>query len=168
MARQKHLSLASINKQHSAEFNQVKRVTLKTGDYLDIQMKFRKTSIQRLLLDYLDILEQLKSKNVSWEVFKDATFVYYMLLLKHFTSLNNIPLEIEKMVKVCEKLIDLDLLEEILNHFDPEETKKVQDMIEKVRQNSNLIGNALSEAFVSAVVNEQNKDDSNANIQESE
>jgi len=165
--KQKHLSLASINKQHAAEFNQMKRVTLKNGDYIDIQLKFKKTSIQRLLLDYSDILEQLKNKNVSWEVFKDATFIYYMLLLKHFTSLgNSIPLDIEKMVVICEKLIDLDLLEEILNQFDPEELKRVQDMIEQVGKNSNFIGNALGEAFVNAVINE--KGDSDADIQESE
>jgi len=166
--KQKHLSLASINKQHAAEFNQMKRVTLKNGDYIDIQEKFRKTSIQRLLLDYSDILEQLKNKNVSWEVFKNATFIYYMLLLKHFTSLSNtIPLDVEKMVLICEKLIDLELIEEILNQFDPEEVKKVENMIEQVGKNSNFIGNALGEAFVSAVLNEQDGE-SNDNIQESE
>lgn len=153
--KQKQLSLSTINKQHSAEFSQKKRVTLKNGDYLDLQVKFKKTSIQRLLLDFQEITEQLKDKNVSWKVFRDSTFVFYMLLLRNFTSLgDSIPLDIEKMIILCEKLIDLDLLEEIMGHFEKEELDKIYALIKEVGENSNFIGNTLGEAFVSATINE--------------
>ncbi|TVY09971.1 hypothetical protein [Paenibacillus cremeus] len=163
----KQLTLSSINKAHAKEFNEQKRVTLKTGDYIDLQVRFKKTSIQRFLIDYQEILEQLKEKEVDMNVIKDITFIFYMLLLRHFTSLNIIPNEVDKMVIVCEKLIDLDILEEIMNAFDPAEIEKVNNMMKQVSENSDLIGEQLGEIFAKAALSKltQNEVEQDANIQ---
>ncbi|MCM3273900.1 hypothetical protein [Paenibacillus elgii] len=161
----KQLTLTSINKAHSKEFNSQKKVVLKTGDYIMVQEKFKTTSIQKLLLDYQDILEQLSQKEVSMEVIKDMTFVYYMLLLRHFTNLNNIPNEIDKMVIVCEKLIDLNLLEEILSAFDKEELRKVDEMIKQVSENSKFLGEQIGDIFAKAALNEVVEGEKDADIQ---
>ncbi|GMX64383.1 hypothetical protein Elgi_36520 [Paenibacillus elgii] len=159
------LTVTSINKAHSKEFNSQKKVTLKTGDFIMIQQKFKKTSIQRMLIDYQGILEQLRQKEVSMEVVKDMTFVYYMLLLRHFTNLNNIPNEIDKMVIVCEKLNDLDLLEEILSSFDKEEMKKVDEMIKQVSENSKFLGEQIGDIFAKAALNEVVEGEKDADVQ---
>lgn len=153
----KQLSLASVNKQYIKEFSEQKKVTLKTGDYILIQTKFKVTSIQRLVLDYQDILEEIKKKKIDADSIKDVTFVYYMLLLKHFTNLDNIPANIGKMVAVCEKLIDLDILEEILENFPLDEMKKVDEMIKKISENSGVIGEQIGEIFAKMAIDESLK-----------
>ncbi|GAA4880647.1 hypothetical protein GCM10023310_71090 [Paenibacillus vulneris] len=148
------LTISSINKAHTKEFNVQEKVFLKNGDHILIQKKFKRTSIQRLILDYQDILDQLRKKEITMEVVKDITFIYYMLLLRHFTNLSNIPSDIEKMVIVCEKLIDLDLLDEIMGHFLETELEKVQNMIKQVSDNSHLISDQMREIFSHAIIQE--------------
>jgi len=147
-SKQNQLTVTGINKQHSEEFKSVKRVHLNNGDYIDIQTRFKKTSIQKLIMDYQEILDQLHKSKVDADVAKPITFVYYILLLKHFTSLNNIPIDIEKMILICEKLIDLELLEEIFAHFPQEQLAKVAQMIEQAARNSKLIGAQIGELLI--------------------
>ncbi|MCR8641546.1 hypothetical protein NV379_02650 [Paenibacillus sp. N1-5-1-14] len=163
----KQLTLSTVSKLHAKEFNEQKKVTLKTGDFIMIQTKFRKTNVQNMLVEYQEILESMKNMNVDFGVIKDISFVYYMLLLRHFTNLNNIPKDINKMVSVCEKLIDLDILEEIFESFELEELKKIDEMIKKISNNSNLIGKQMGEIFTKAVINESVKDDEDG-LQQSE
>lgn len=151
----KNLNLNTVNKEHNKEFSEVKRVPLSNGSHVDIQLKFKPTSVQRLLLDYQDVLEQMNKKKANWNIAKDVIFAYYMLLLKHFTSANNIPSDIEDMIIVCEKLTDMGVLEEILVELPQDELGKVKAMIEKVSENSNFIGNQVGELFVQATLNEQ-------------
>lgn len=129
------LSIASIDKQHAREFAGKKRVTLRSGDYIDLQTKFKTTSIQKLILDFQEIIEQTKKRDdISWDQVQHSTFIFYMLALKHFSNLTAIPNDVEKMIAVCEKLIDLGILEEIFDAFDPAELKKIQEMIDRVSQ----------------------------------
>ncbi|MEK3725305.1 hypothetical protein [Paenibacillus sp. FSL H8-0034] len=139
----KQLTLTTVNKAHAKEFNEQKKVTLKTGDFLLIDVHFRKAKIQQLLIDYQELLEQTHTKAVSMGVLKDTTFVFYMLLLRHFTSLSQIPNEIDKLVVCCEKLLDLGILEEILNAFDEKELQKVTDTMKRASENSKSINSQL-------------------------
>lgn len=164
----KKLTLTAVNKNHAKEFNEKFKLILSTGDYLYIQTKFKTTSIQQMLIDYTEILGEIKKKDVKFDLIKDATFVYYMLLIRHFTDLDNIPNDIEKMVIVCEELINLGFLEEILAAFPQTELEKVQKMIEKVSENGKLIGNQIGEIFAKEAINGVLKGDDEDGIQQPE
>lgn len=153
----KQLTIAGINKQHKA-FNEQEKVTLTTGDFVLIQKKFKLTSIQRLIVDMTEILEEMHKKGVTSDVFRDLTFIIPMLILRHFTNLNNIPNNIDGIVKVCEKLIDLGLLEEIMNSFDKEELKKVNEAIVRINSNSEIIGEMIGSIYAKNELTKVNED----------
>jgi hypothetical protein len=150
----KQLNVAAIHKSHSEQFSELKRVTLKNGDYIDVQLRFKTTSIQQMLVDYQAILEQLREREVDMDAVKDMTFIYYMLLLRHFTSLTSIPADIDKLVVLCKKLVDLELLGEILDAFDPAELDKITRMIKNISENGDVIGKQFGEIFAKAAFNE--------------
>lgn len=151
----KNLSMTSIKKEHNKQFKETKRVDLSNGSHIDIQLKFKPTSIQRLLLDFQDILEQLKQKKVDWNVTQNVMFAHYLLLIKHFSSADNIPNDVDQMIIVCEQLHDLGVLEEILSAFPSEELAKVDELIEKVSKNSEFIGDQIGELLVRDAIRAQ-------------
>lgn len=150
-AKPKKLSIEAVNKQYGEQFGSLKRISLSNGYYCEVHEKFKTTSIQKLVIDYHDVLEQLKKRDVSWTSTKDIIFVYYMLLLKHFTSLGEIiPADIDQMVAISEKLLDLGLMGEILEALDPAEVEKLNDTIGKMSENGKMLGAQIGELFVRA------------------
>ncbi|OPH47568.1 hypothetical protein BC351_10265 [Paenibacillus ferrarius] len=141
----KKLTLTAMKKDHTKIFNEKTKITLSNGDYLHIYKEFKTTSIQKLVVDYMEIIEELKKRQIGFKTFKDMTFVYYMLLLKHFTDLNNIPTDIEKMIIICEELINLDLLEQIMQAFPEDQLKKIKKLLDKANENSELLGKHLND-----------------------
>lgn len=147
----KKLTLETIDRKHTKEFSGKKRVNLKSGNYIDVQTKFKTTDIQNFIADFQDIYNQLKSKDANVNIAKDFIFVFYMLLLRHFTNLDNIPSDVESMIAICEKLINLNILDEILASFDPDEVQKVKTLFDEFAINSNFVG----ELFAQAVLNDK-------------
>ncbi|OXS56860.1 hypothetical protein B1A99_18535 [Cohnella sp. CIP 111063] len=134
-AKQTKLTMTGINRKHDKEFGSLKRVDLSTGDYIEIYQRFRKTSIQKLVLDYLDILNAMKEGGRKLGS-GAMVFVYYMLLLKHFTTLGSIiPEDLGQMIGVGEKLLDLGVMEQILNEFPQQELDKLNAAIQEVNRN---------------------------------
>lgn len=154
MAQQKKLTISSVKKQHKKEFGEQKKVVLHNGEYVLIQKKFRKTNIQKFVMEYMEVLESIKSRDISVEFFQELSFVYYMLLLRNFTNLDIIPIDIEQMIILCEELNDLDLLEEILSHFDENEIKKIQKLIDQMTVNADQdkLSELIAEMFVTSNV----------------
>ncbi|TBL76245.1 hypothetical protein [Paenibacillus thalictri] len=155
MSKPKPLTIPSVRQTHAKQFGDREKVELKSGHYLFVQKSFAKTNIQRFLAEYIEILEQLKKNHVDSSVMQNITFVYYMLLLRHFTSLTAIPSKVEEMIEVCGKLIDLDILEQVLNAFDPKELEKMNAYIRKIEENSRQIGQQVGELLNSAAAAEQ-------------
>lgn len=141
----KPLSIAGVVRQHAKSFGDLKRVTLSSGHYFEVHQSFKPTAIRQLLIDYRDILERFKDKEMDENTVKDLSFVYYMLLLKHFSNLDKIPAEIGKMVSVCEKLFDLGILEEMLTALPVEEMKKIDEMIAKITTETESLERQLQE-----------------------
>ncbi|GAV11286.1 hypothetical protein [Paenibacillus sp. NAIST15-1] len=142
----KQLTIAGINKQHKV-FNEQEKITLSTGDFVLIQKKFKLTSIQNLIVEMTEILEDAHKKGVYADLLKDVTFIYFMLILRHFTNLNNISTDIEGLIKVCKKLIDLGLLSEIMQSFDKAELRKIDDAMKQVNENSRVIGEMIGSIY---------------------
>jgi hypothetical protein len=155
----KHLSISNINKLHNDKFNKMKRVHFSDGSYCDVYENFKPTSIQKLINNYQDIMNQLQNRNDYSDIGRDITFVFYMLLLKHFTSLEKIiPLDVDKMIVLCEKLIDLGVLEDLLNALPQEELKKIDEAIQKVNENTKIIENRIGETFLNSEINKVETD----------
>lgn len=165
MTQPKKLTVASVKKQHKKEFGEQKKVILRNGEYVLIQKKFRKTSIQKFVMEYIDVIESIKRRDISTEVLQELSFVYYMLLLRNFTNLDIIPTEVEQMIILCQELNDLDLLEEILSHFDENEINKIKELIDKMTENANQenLSDLIAELFVSS-----NMDKVTYNVNESQ
>ncbi|RAV12173.1 hypothetical protein [Paenibacillus contaminans] len=157
----KQLTITKLNNEYKKQFGGQKKITLKTGDYLYVQTVFKKTSIQKLILDYQTILEEARTNLSDANVLKDLSFAYYMLLLRHFTNLDNIPIELAPMVAVCEKLIDLDILEDILASFPAEELVKINEQLRLVEENSRSIGEQWGEMMAAAAGNKTNRGNQN-------
>lgn len=130
----KALKITEVQKLHRERFGRLKRVTLHDGSYVDVHMAFKATDMQRFVLDYAGMIAQLKEKGLGLEIVKDVTFLYYMLLIKHFSSLTNLPKDVEKLIVLCEKLVDLGLLEEIVRAFPKEELDKLTEAVMRMEQ----------------------------------
>lgn len=148
MAANKKLTIDNIGKRHNKEFNEKKKLFLKTGDYVLLDKKFKASSIQKMLSEYIVLLEEIKKKGVTADAVQDVSCVYYMLLLRHFTNLDNIPNDIEAMVQVCEKLIDLDILDEIILGFEESELNRIDETIQKIEANGKTFGKAVGEILI--------------------
>jgi hypothetical protein len=159
----KKLSLSEINKL-SGQFNEKKEITLevknkgKIQEYkCQISIKFKRTDIQKMLIDYMSILEEFKQrKNISMEELYDTTTIMYGLIVSYFT---NIPVpkleELEQLVNVTENLINLGIIEQLFKSdkgFDPDEVRFLNQEMEKAAKQ---IGENLGELAVRGMVNEQ-------------
>ncbi|GFN32603.1 hypothetical protein [Paenibacillus xylaniclasticus] len=152
----KKLSITSIEKQHAKTFNKKQKHILSNGDYIIIETKFKKTSIIDFITDFFEVVQQMIKRNVDMNIMKDITFVQLMLYLKHFTNLDNIPVDFEKMVIICRKLIDLNLIDEIINLFDKNELDKVNAMLKEASNNKEYT-KQIEELFALGYLNELRK-----------
>ena len=155
----KQLTLATLNKLDS-KLNEKKSVYINIGgdDYeVIIDKHFRKSTIHLLILNYLNILQDLKSKQeVTFETLMDTNKLLNTLIVKYFT---NIPLpeitNIEGLIAVSNTLLDLGIMEALFNeHFDKNEIEKLVDEVNKVAKN---IGKLQGEIGFSAIINELEK-----------
>lgn len=161
MPKQKKLTLATINKLNS-EFDQRKTIYV-CGDYpVQVDIKFRKTKIQKMILDYIIILEDLrKQKNVNEETLMRTTSLINTLIVKYFTDIPVPPIDnIEKLIQVSNALLDLGIMDVLFdgneNGFPKDQLELVKTEIDKVSKN---IGQILGEMGIKAVLNETNEDD---------
>nr|WP_156736261.1 hypothetical protein [Mycobacterium sp. E3298] len=152
----KQLNLTEIKKLNKAEYSTTKRVELDNGEFhLDIYEKFKPTSIKKFIVEYIELLTELKTKGVSFEVISGISYVYYMLLIRHFTPKpNNIPKNAEKMYLICEELMNRNILSDIINAFPPEEVAKIDEEMKKFNENTDLLKNTVGELFVDSALKE--------------
>jgi hypothetical protein len=143
----KKLTLTNINAEHKKQFKEKKNVVLKYGYNIQVDEKFQKTKIQKLVVDYQLMINKFNETDVDSEFVKKFMFITYMLIIKHFTDVDNIPITIDGMVSVCEKLIDLEVLEEIMSSFDIAEIDKVKDELIKFSQTSELYKEQVASLF---------------------
>lgn len=148
MAKPKQLSMLAVNKLHQASYGKVKRLNLSNGDYVDIHGKFKLTDCQLLVADYQATLQQLKEVGMNWRSTRETLFVYYMLLLKYFTSIGDVvPEQLDQMVIICGKLLDLGLMEEILEAFPQEELEKLNVYMQKIVESNRVYSSKINKGL---------------------
>jgi len=127
----KKINEVSLNKGFN-KFNEkvTERITDIFGEEyeLEINKHFKKSDTQKIMIDYLEIEEEFKEiKDIG--NLKD-TIIIPMLMIKYFTNVA-VPDEGEKLLAMADKLIELELLSEILNLLPEDELLKMSDVAEQ-------------------------------------
>ncbi|MFC4304100.1 hypothetical protein [Cohnella boryungensis] len=144
MTKSRPLSMTTVHRQHRTQYGKTKRVHLSNGYYVDVQEKFKPTDGQKLVVDYQQVLQQMKKEGLDVKTGRDMLFVYYMLLLKHFTSLGDaIPEKLDQMILLCEKMLDLGIMEELIGAFPAEELEKLTLLLQRAAEGSQLLAEHL-------------------------
>lgn len=111
---------------------------------LEVSKFFKKTDIQKLIVDYVAFKEQLNEISTQVKTIEQSFFLFPILLVKYFTNVP-IPDDVEEMLVVAETLINLDLLDKIIGVLPQEEIKRVNELIKKMSDNLPLITDMLKE-----------------------
>jgi len=142
----KKINEVSLNKGFN-KFNEkvTERITDIFGEEyeLEINKHFKKSDTQKIMIDYLEIEEEFKEiKDIG--NLKD-TIIIPMLMIKYFTNIS-VPDEGEKLLAMADKLIELELLSEILNLLPEDELLKMGDVAEQFGKSVEKMVEAQSQA----------------------
>jgi len=131
MANVKKLNEVSLNKGFS-KFNEkvTERVTDRFNEEYEVEVSkyLKKTDTQRIMIDYMEIIEELKDMEGIKSL--QDTIILPMIMIKYFTNIS-IPNEGEKLLSMADKLIELDLLNEILALLPEDELLKMTEVVNK-------------------------------------
>ncbi|MDP9698884.1 hypothetical protein J2T16_001781 [Paenibacillus intestini] len=120
-----------------AKNNKRKKIYVTDQRYeVQIHTFFRKSLIDNVNTNYLSIIDQLRQKtDVTDQLIKDTVGLYNTLLLKEFTDLP-IPkkLDVEKLIKVTNMLLDNGIMEEVLTQFPEQELKKLEEQFRALQE----------------------------------
>lgn len=165
MSRSKKLNPTNINKLNSS-LNKKKKVYLNINgeDYeVQIDLKFRRSKIQRLMLDYYTIIQDLNNhKEITDESVMRRIGLFETLAIKYFSDVY-VPediTDIETLVQVSTKLLDLGITEELFsggeNGFPADQIEFLKEQIEKSSDN---VGKLLGELAVKTAISEDDEED---------
>lgn len=139
--------MQAINKEMN-KFNEREVIKVLEGKYeVSINKHFKISDIQKLLIDYQEYIEQMRQKDISVDNMQSIAFLLPALLIKYFTDIN-IPDEIDKMILVVEKLIDLGVFEEIINEMPGKEIEKINNILKNIENNGSKIGELIGELII--------------------
>jgi hypothetical protein len=159
----KKLTLAGIDKL-ATKFNEKRTVYICDGQYeVIINENFRATEINKISVDFLKIIQNLRSmKGIDDETIMSAASLIDTLVLKYFTNLP-IPSDLSnvaKLIKVSNNLIDLGITSELLGEGKNSFTKSNMELVRKlVDQSLEKMGAALGELGIISELDDHNRID---------
>lgn len=163
----KKLTLAELNKL-GKKFNEKKKIYILNNEYeVDIDVKFRPSDIDDLVLVYVAAIEELRTLNKADDIqIKDTVSLLPTLILRSFT---NLPIpkkntDIASLIVISKNLYNEGIIEEVYSHFPESEINKVNEKINAFGKN---IGVAIGELAVQSAL-QDNKGEENAELQQSE
>lgn len=122
------LTLGKLKTIDSKTYTQKK---IKIGEYdVLIDEQFRPSKISEMITEFTQKLDYCREKGYDLK-FGEYVFV---LLIKYFTDIT-IPSSFEEQVQMLKLLVDHELLTPIINAFDENEMKKLNDNINKYKDN---------------------------------
>lgn len=153
-------TLSNLAKQ-AKKLDAKRQVTIQDFDFI-LDSHFRNTKLQKMLLDYFDIITSLQKRDLKLD---SANMLIYLslvmngLVLKTFT---NIPFDDDAddnvLAGTVNNLIDLDIFEQLWNSFEESELKKINDLFEKVGKNAPKMNEMVGDLFVKTGLNNGNGD----------
>lgn len=150
----KKLTLKDLSKE-SKVFEKKKKIYVLDGQYeVEIYEKFKPTSIQTMLIELATLIDQLKKLDDENEAIGNIMPLYYMQIIRHFTTLS-IPLDVYKMVQACQELTDTGILKEIFEAFDQAELAKIGEQMKEFNKVLPHLQNSIGELFIKASMSEK-------------
>lgn len=172
MGKPKKLTLSTLNKLDASLLNEKKVVYVIDGQYpCQVDKKFRRTKVQKLGLDYIDFLNQLKSqKDVNSDTIMSVPILLYALICKYFTDLPIQTESLEELVDRTQKLLDLGVIEQLFSGdiekgFDPAEVEMLNKELEKI---SKGVGQVVGEMAYMSALDEVGEEDGEQGLHEPE
>jgi hypothetical protein len=149
MSKSNKLTLTTINKMNQ-EYNERKTIQV-CGKYdVQIDTKFRRSKIQKLILDYYTVLQDLKKKeNVSDETIFQSVSLINVLVISIFTDLS-LPVQLDRidnLIKMSEVLLDTGIMEDIFNQLPQDQVELLNQEINKSAKGfGNLLGEYMAQS----------------------
>jgi hypothetical protein len=134
----KKLTVNTLKSQDSKQYT--KRELTINGYKVEIDEKFRPTTIQRLLVEFFEKYQYIQENNIQINIVE----YFPILLIKYFTSID-IPDDLETQLKIYELLIDNDYFEPIFNAFPKEEVTKIYEIAKNIRENSEELSKQIKD-----------------------
>jgi hypothetical protein len=157
-------TLSNLSKEAS-KLNAKRKVEIGGFEFI-INEHFQPLQLQKLLIDYLSIINELKtngSKMDASDTMIYLTYVMYGLTLKYFSNIPYGECGHEVLVATVHNLINLDIFEELWNSYDANELQKLNAAVERMSKNlpqaQEMIGELLFKAQVGGMVDENENND---------
>lgn len=156
------MSIKKLNQQNiskiSTKFNE--RISLTVTDRfsdsytIEINKYFKKTEIQKMIVDYFSFKEELATIVQDLELVRNTAFLFPALLVKYFS---NVPLSdnLIELISGTETLIDIEIFDYIVGALPQQEVERVNSMIKTMTENIPLMNKMLSIDNENAGFNEE-------------
>ncbi|MFC3749260.1 hypothetical protein [Paenibacillus sp. GCM10012306] len=154
------LTTAKINKINKELDKKRKIYILEDNDEVNISVTFKDAVVDKLVLDYISILEEVsKSSELTDEIIRGTIAVLNLLILREFSDVPTISkkvVEIQKLIDITYVLYNTGIMDAVMEQFDPAQVKKVHEKLEKVSKRAGeLIGEMAIRATLDDAKNEE-------------
>ncbi|QWU14442.1 hypothetical protein SAMN04487895_101754 [Paenibacillus sophorae] len=163
----KKLTAATMNKMIK-ELDKKKKIYILDDHEVNIDITFKDSSINSIIVDYLTIFEKVQKKETDVtedELLKAMDGVLGALLLREFSDVPLIPKDISdirKIINITNALLNTKIMENILPQFDPKEIERVKEKIELASKN---IGQFMGEYAVKMAIDENKLSDNKEEVE---
>jgi hypothetical protein len=161
VAMPKKPTLSNLSKEAS-KLNAKRKVEIGGFEFI-INEHFQPLHIQKLLIDYLSIINELKSESKKLDTSDTLiylTYVMYGLTLQYFS---NIPfpnsVNHSTLVATVHNLINLDIFEELWNSYDANELQKLNAAVERMSKNLPQAQAMLGDLLTQSLINQENNEE---------
>ncbi|MEK4006336.1 hypothetical protein [Paenibacillus sp. FSL H3-0333] len=149
------LSTAKINKLNKSLDQKRKIYILEDNDEVLINIKFKETVINRIVMEYLTVLQRVStSDQLDNDLVIGSIGLLNLFMLREFSDVPMIPKnseDLQKNIDVVDALYNVGIMDAVMEQFDMNEKQKVYDKLNKVSAESGkFLGEAaFKEAFTS-------------------